>query len=439
MTRTRKALSRQTVILVMAIVSLSASVLLAQQDRPNNAPSVTARLETERLRRFQGERFTLTLTIVSRNVRLGNQFNLSRLPTDSTITLGTFRELPTQKSRKDGIVEETRRFRCDVDVLATGTLEVAPVLHYEIKKQERFLLGNAWVSSSRRSSVMPLTLELLPVPTVGRPTDYSGAVGRFSFDVKVNPGEVTVGELVTVSMRIKGQGRLDTIASPALEGHANLKTYPPKVISSARGVMTIEQTVIPQSTNLPAIPAINFSYFDPLAGQYKSIRRGQFPLKYVTEQAVATNTPFRPERQEPAPETRSVLPVNLVGSSLADHYRAAAFIITVVASLLALGALVNLAMGRRTWKQGFVLLLLSIVGALAATWTRHSARQRVPDHVLSKETTARIAPANTARSSFTMPVGSVIKIREQWQHWIRVETEDRSGWVPADSVKSPAE
>ena len=421
---------------LLCMLLLLSSAALAQAPQQIAGPQVSAKLTTTRAQRFHGEKFLLTLTIVSRNASLGNQFNLSRLPANSIITLGTFNELASTQRRMDGVTEETRKFQCEANAVRTGRLHMAPILHFEIKKRERFLLGSVWVSSSRRISVAPLDLEIIPLPENGQPDSYTGAIGTFSFDVEVRPREVMVRELVTVSMKIKGIGRLEGITCPAVQGLPDLKTYPPRVIASSPVLLDFEQTVIPQSTNFSSIPALEFAYFDPGARRYRIIRRGAFPLKYRSGETEVAYTPFRPEGPQVIQKTAVEQVASLVGSTRADYYRTATFILTLVASLIALGGLVHIAMSRRTWKQGAVLLLIATAGGLTAVWTRHTGMQLVPDRALARATTVRLAPAHTALRSFGLPKGSVIKVREQWEHWLKIETEGKSGWVPADSVKT---
>lgn len=311
-----------------------------------------------------------------------------------------------------------------------------PALHFEIKKREKFLIGSAWVTSSRRISVTPLDLTIVEVPKTGRPDSYSGAIGRFTFKAAIHPREVMVGELITVDMKIRGTGRIEGITVPSVQSHPWLKTYPPKATASAPTLLDAEQTIIPQSTNLTSVPVLEFSYFDPASRQYKIIRQGAFPLRFRSDEQRDTYKPFRPTESQSIREPALRQVISLAGQTRADLYRTSTFILTVLASLIALGGLVHIALGRRLWRQGTVLIVIAIAGGLLAAWTWRTAVQLVPDRVMTRGTLARLAPAHTALRIFDLQEGSVIKIREQWEQWIKVETEGKSGWVPADSVKT---
>jgi hypothetical protein len=50
------------------------------------------------------------------------------------------------------------------------------------------------------------------LPEEGRPDNYSGAVGQFVFDVKVKPTEVALGDPITITLQITGEGNVDSIS-----------------------------------------------------------------------------------------------------------------------------------------------------------------------------------------------------------------------------------
>jgi hypothetical protein len=64
----------------------------------------------------------------------------------------------------------------------------------------------------------------------------------------------------------------------------NFKTYEPRLVSkdinpsTATGRKVFEQVVIPKSDQVKELPALSFSYFNPLTHQYETITRGPFPL-----------------------------------------------------------------------------------------------------------------------------------------------------------------
>ena len=132
------------------------------------------------------------------------------------------------------------------------------------------------VPMTLRSNEAVITVK--PLPEDGRPVDFSGAVGKYEFDVSVKPRRLKVGDPMTLRMVVKGQGDLASVRFPQIQDSASFKTYEP-TISEEGDKKVLEQVVIPRSAKVKEFPAVSFSYFDPDLGRYRTIRRGPFPLQ----------------------------------------------------------------------------------------------------------------------------------------------------------------
>lgn len=119
-------------------------------------------------------------------------------------------------------------------------------------------------------------VEVADVPAEGRPAGFGGAVGRFELDATAAPGEVHVGEPVTVTVRVTGEGRFDAVDVTVPEG-AGYKTYPTASrFEPARrggdraGTKVFEQMVVPTEPGKLTLPPLSLAYFDPDAGAYRT-------------------------------------------------------------------------------------------------------------------------------------------------------------------------
>jgi len=121
-------------------------------------------------------------------------------------------------------------------------------------------------------------IKVLPLPEEGKPSDFSGAVGKYNFNVSVGPDNVKEGDPITLRMTIMGKGNLSTVQIPQLSLKDQFKIYDPQIFEK-NGVKKSEQVIIPQSADITEIPAIRFSYFDPQVKQYRTITKGPFPIK----------------------------------------------------------------------------------------------------------------------------------------------------------------
>ena len=63
----------------------------------------------------------------------------------------------------------------------------------------------------------PISIRVKDVPLAGRPDSYTGAVGRFDIGAEVSPLEAKVGDPMTLTLWLRGQGTLENALAPKLE------------------------------------------------------------------------------------------------------------------------------------------------------------------------------------------------------------------------------
>lgn len=127
------------------------------------------------------------------------------------------------------------------------------------------------------------TLTVLPLPTEGRPEDFSGAIGRFQLEVKAQPTDVEPGEPITLTMTVQGAGNFDRVEAPSLNGNTNWKSYTPTAkftpgAAPGEGSKVFEQAIIAKDPATTAIPPLAFSFFDPDKKQYQTLRSAPISL-----------------------------------------------------------------------------------------------------------------------------------------------------------------
>ena len=72
-------------------------------------------------------------------------------------------------------------------------------------------------------------LIISPLPTEGRPKDFSGAVGDYQFIFEAGPTKVKVGDPITLRTTINGTGNFNTVLMPRLDNTTGFKVYEPEV------------------------------------------------------------------------------------------------------------------------------------------------------------------------------------------------------------------
>jgi hypothetical protein len=120
-------------------------------------------------------------------------------------------------------------------------------------------------------------LTVLPLPTEGRPADFSGAVGSFKITTDVSSAKATAGDPLTLRLHVGGTGNFDRVETSMLKAGGDWKTYEPKSsFNSAdpakfKGEKIFEQPLIATQPGVHTIPPLQFSYFDPDTRRYETV------------------------------------------------------------------------------------------------------------------------------------------------------------------------
>jgi len=214
---------------------------------------------------------------------------------------------PTQRQEQvAGGTVQVVEFATTLTPLRAGTLSIGPatmrlnVLQRE-RRQDRFFgfFGETRRPTDLRSE--PLNLTVLPLPEVGKPATFSGAVGQFQLEVRATPLDPMAGDPVTVTSTVRGQGNLDTLNPPAIAGTDALRVYPVQQATRnvPSGTRVFEQVVIPGTAGEVTLPPLVLSYFDPSARTYKTLTPAPVVLRVQPGVVARTETPA-PTAQQPA-------------------------------------------------------------------------------------------------------------------------------------------
>ncbi len=123
-----------------------------------------------------------------------------------------------------------------------------------------------------------IDVEVLPLPEVGKPVDFSGAVGSFSISAIVDKTQVQANEPVTLKLKISGTGNIKILSRPKIEFPTDFEVYDPKVSENIRregdqiaGDKTFEYVIIPRFHGNQIIKPVALSYFDLSSKTYRKL------------------------------------------------------------------------------------------------------------------------------------------------------------------------
>jgi len=164
------------------------------------------------------------------------------------------------------------------------------------RRRTSFFFNMAGVEPVYRRT-LPLTMEVKPLPAGGRPASFSGAVGTFRMQVRADRDTAQTGEAVGMTVDIEGIGNLKAARPPQLEEMVDFTPYDPQEQSLApssgerfASARRWEYILVPHLPGRQVLPGVEFSYFDPVAARYQSLRADAMEL-VVDGQALAEGDP----------------------------------------------------------------------------------------------------------------------------------------------------
>ena len=142
----------------------------------------------------------------------------------------------------------------------------------------------------------PVSINVKEVPNTKKPITYTGAVGKFRFDVQLDKLSCSTDDALKLKLLIRGSGNLKLIEAPVFDLPKGLEKYDPVVIDSITGRTTaiegfkqFEYALLPTAPGDYEIAPITFSYFNPATQQYESIVSQPINLHVVLGKQLPAN------------------------------------------------------------------------------------------------------------------------------------------------------
>ena len=125
----------------------------------------------------------------------------------------------------------------------------------------------------------PLKLNIQPLPEIGKPAHFSGAVGEYQISAQVDRTSVETGNALTLSLQISGRGNIQTVAAPKLPAITGVVVNGPNLVEDSTPTnRTYAYALIPARTGTLRIPAIAYVYFDPSQAAYATTQTTPIPV-----------------------------------------------------------------------------------------------------------------------------------------------------------------
>jgi hypothetical protein len=188
----------------------------------------------------------------------------------------------------------------------------------------------------------PTAISVKALPEDKKPANFDGAVGQFSINANLEKKNLVAQDAATLTLTVKGIGNLPVLDAPTILWPATVESYDAtekenidKSVAPLGGTKTFSYSFIPKVKGDYSIPAVSFSYFDPVSACYRTIQSAALSFRAS------------------APKNRIAAP--LVGVPMASTPEATGFVhfigdhLTTLFAILILSAVAFL-LGLQNWR-----------------------------------------------------------------------------------------
>ena len=121
----------------------------------------------------------------------------------------------------------------------------------------------------------PITINVQPLPSEGRPAGFGGAVGSYRMTASVDKAKVPAGQPITLTVEVAGRGLVKSLREPVWPVLPSARRY--ETVTSLNvqntggaieGSKIFKTIIVPSATGTLRIPPIEYPYFDPAEKRY---------------------------------------------------------------------------------------------------------------------------------------------------------------------------
>jgi len=283
----------------------SIAITVGQQAQPSQPPPTQRGTQRRSPKQAQaGEDFFIEQTVDKANPYVGQQVTLifrfyqaENLYEQPALNWPDFKgfwteDLPPNKTYNKNINGRTYRvteIRRAIFPTVTGKLTIGPtVLTIPPNALNNFFGGDPFSFFNRRQPRRQLsekvlrtkriTLNVRQLPNKNKPSNFSGAIGYFNFNISIDQDTVEVDQPITLKAVLSGTGnikKLPPIEIPELQNFRLYDSGSNESISKSNyqvsGYKSFEWVLIPTAPGEYELPLLSFNYFNPVKKKYRKI------------------------------------------------------------------------------------------------------------------------------------------------------------------------
>ena len=164
----------------------------------------------------------------------------------------------------------------------SGNLVLEPLtldLTLSLPSNRRDLFGRRILTQSQKTiTTGEKVIKVKDLPKKNKPENFSGAVGKFDFDLILSKNALKASESFQAKIKVRGKGNLNLFNLPSINVPNTLEVYEPEhnekvkvTLTGIQGSVKDSYTIVPEFQGKYPIPSIEFIYFDPELEAYKTL------------------------------------------------------------------------------------------------------------------------------------------------------------------------
>ena len=174
----------------------------------------------------------------------------------------------------------------------TGKLQIPSITFNGIVVQQNrnidpfeafFNGGSGYIEVKKQIQAPGIEIQVDPLPQ--RPSNFSGAVGRFNISAQVDKTDVKANDPVSLRVIVSGTGNLKLIKQPEVLFPKDFDKYDAKITDKTKltangleGSMIYDILAVPRHQGKYEIPPIEFTYFNTATKKYETVKSEGFTL-----------------------------------------------------------------------------------------------------------------------------------------------------------------
>lgn len=266
------------------------------------ADNLFIRAFADKQRVFNGEQVTVTYKLYTR-LNIASQMSVSKLPqyqgfwaeeleTSKNILFTT--EVYEGKQYRVGILKRVALFPTQTGELSVTPFELNVPVLVQKKRRSGSIFDDFFSDPFGRSETIEysaksntIKINVQPLPSEGKPSDFSGTVGDFSLSTSIDKNETKTNEPISLKIDITGSGNIKLIEIPEVKLPPGVEKYEPKISEQVNrsgkvsGKKTVEYLIVPRTPGTKEIPQVQLSFFSPSKKSYVTLTSSPFTINVL--------------------------------------------------------------------------------------------------------------------------------------------------------------